>query len=45
LSREYLSKSSEAFNLFAFFVLIEQRRVGKFAVWESIRIVKQKNNS
>ncbi|NJL41451.1 MAG: NACHT domain-containing protein [Leptolyngbyaceae cyanobacterium SM1_4_3] len=45
LSREYLNKSSEAFNLYAFFVLIDQRRAGQFPAWESIRIVKQKTNS
>jgi len=45
LSREYSSKSSEAFNLYAFFVLVDKRRAGQFSAWESIRIVKQKINS
>ncbi|NES84353.1 MAG: NACHT domain-containing protein [Moorea sp. SIO2B7] len=42
LSREFATKGDEAFNLYTFFVLIEERRAGRMSAWEGIRIVREK---
>ncbi len=40
LSREYADKRDEVFHLYAFFVLLDERRAGRMPAWESIRIVR-----
>ena len=42
LSREYADKRNEVFHLYAFFVLLDERRAGRMPAWESIRIVRER---
>jgi hypothetical protein len=42
LIQKFTQKGDEAFNLYVFFLLIEERRTGNMSAWEGIRIVRQK---
>jgi hypothetical protein len=42
LIKKFTQKGDEAFNLYVFFLLIEERRSGNISAWEGIRIVRQK---
>ncbi|MDF5719599.1 MAG: SUMF1/EgtB/PvdO family nonheme iron enzyme [Rhizonema sp. PD37] len=42
LTSDYIKKRNKTFNLYAFFVLLDERRAGRMVTWESIRIVKEK---
>lgn len=44
LSRESASKRDEVLNLYAFLVLLEERREGRMPAWEGIRIVRERAN-
>ncbi|MGI2906166.1 SUMF1/EgtB/PvdO family nonheme iron enzyme [Tolypothrix sp. VBCCA 56010] len=41
LTSDYINKRNKTFNLYAFFVLLDERRAGRMVTWEGIRIVKE----
>lgn len=45
LIHKYLISTEEAFSLYAFFVLLDERRAGRMPAWEGIRIVRERKKS
>ncbi|MEH1841520.1 MAG: SUMF1/EgtB/PvdO family nonheme iron enzyme [Nostoc sp.] len=41
LTLDYIKKRNKTFNLYAFFVLLDERIAGRMVAWEGIRIVKE----
>jgi len=44
LSQDYVSKKDKILNLYASFVLLEQRQSGTIPAWEGIRLVRERIN-
>jgi energy-coupling factor transporter ATP-binding protein EcfA2 len=42
ISQECLTRRDETLNLYAFFVLLDERRAGRMPVWEGIRVVRER---